>query len=195
MTTNNFYLPKTCQAFWSIDLCSEVIKSLTLTPHGKVLKISFLARNTLFWFIFKLNLKYGLSCHLVLKWIQVLLCASNIDLDAVNLRGQRADDVAASRGHDQLAQLIRFVLTNSFHGLTNLLQLWTSFWSDLFSLLCHLTKKFSYEIHCLLRKFYGITTNVDLRNKLYQRDENKMKRKTSWLPSVTQFYKCLHLLA
>ena len=32
---------------------------------------------------------------------------SILDLDAVNIRGQSAEDVARSRGHDELAQLIR----------------------------------------------------------------------------------------
>ena len=32
---------------------------------------------------------------------------SVLDLDAVNIRGQSAEDVAISRGHDNLAQLIR----------------------------------------------------------------------------------------
>jgi ankyrin repeat protein len=40
--------------------------------------------------------------------VEALLKSANLDLDAVNLRGQRADDVAASRGHEQLAQMIRF---------------------------------------------------------------------------------------
>jgi ankyrin repeat protein len=32
---------------------------------------------------------------------------SVLDLDAVNIRAQSAEDVARSRGHDELAQLIR----------------------------------------------------------------------------------------
>ena len=48
------------------------------------------------------------ACNFGHKYIvEILLGASNIDLDAVNLRGQRADDVAASRGHEHLTQMIR----------------------------------------------------------------------------------------
>ena len=32
---------------------------------------------------------------------------SVLDIDAVNIRGQSAEDVARSRGHDEIAQLIR----------------------------------------------------------------------------------------
>ena len=39
--------------------------------------------------------------------VELLLATPNIDLDAVNLRGQRAEDVALSRGHDHLSILIR----------------------------------------------------------------------------------------
>ena len=44
--------------------------------------------------------------------VEILLngpaCRTSIlDLDALNLRGQRAEDVAVSRGHEALAQLIR----------------------------------------------------------------------------------------
>ena len=41
--------------------------------------------------------------------VEVLLSAPNIDLDSVNLRGQRADDVAVSRGHEHIAQIIKYV--------------------------------------------------------------------------------------
>ena len=40
--------------------------------------------------------------------VEALLKSANIDLDAVNLRGQRAEDVALSRGHEPLAQLVRY---------------------------------------------------------------------------------------
>ena len=39
--------------------------------------------------------------------VELLLTVAHVDLDAVNLRGQRAEDVAVSRGHEKLAQLIR----------------------------------------------------------------------------------------
>ena len=39
--------------------------------------------------------------------VEALLKMPSIDLEAVNLRGQRAEDVAMSRGHEHLAQLIR----------------------------------------------------------------------------------------
>lgn len=39
--------------------------------------------------------------------VEVLLKVPSVDLDAVNLRGQKADDVASSRGHDGLAALIK----------------------------------------------------------------------------------------
>ena len=39
--------------------------------------------------------------------VELLIKVPNIDFEAVNLRGQRAEEVAASRGHDSLAQVIR----------------------------------------------------------------------------------------
>ena len=39
--------------------------------------------------------------------IELLLSVPNIDLEALNIRGQRAEDVAMSRGHDALAYLIQ----------------------------------------------------------------------------------------
>ena len=39
--------------------------------------------------------------------VELLLSVPGLDLEAVNLRGQRAEDVAASRGHEALATLIR----------------------------------------------------------------------------------------
>ena len=39
--------------------------------------------------------------------VELLLTAPSLDLEAINLRGQRADEVAMSRGHEQLAQLIQ----------------------------------------------------------------------------------------
>jgi len=39
--------------------------------------------------------------------VEALVAMPAIDLDAVNLRGQKADDVAAHRGHDNIVQLIR----------------------------------------------------------------------------------------
>ena len=51
------------------------------------------------------------ACNLGHKAVvEALLKSPNIDLDAVNLRGQRAEDVALSRGHEQLAQLVRYLL-------------------------------------------------------------------------------------
>ena len=39
--------------------------------------------------------------------LELLLSVPSIDLEAMNIRGQRADEVAMSRGHDILAQLIQ----------------------------------------------------------------------------------------
>ena len=39
--------------------------------------------------------------------VELLIRVPNIDFEAVNLRGQRAEEVASSRGHESLAQLIR----------------------------------------------------------------------------------------
>ncbi len=41
------------------------------------------------------------------KVVQLLLSYPTIDFEAVNLRGQRADEVAASRGYDNMAQMVR----------------------------------------------------------------------------------------
>ena len=40
--------------------------------------------------------------------VELLLTAADnpVDLDAVNIRGQRAEDVAASRGHEAIAAMI-----------------------------------------------------------------------------------------
>jgi hypothetical protein len=38
--------------------------------------------------------------------VELLLAMPSIDLEATNLRGQKAEEVATSRGHDNLAQLI-----------------------------------------------------------------------------------------
>ena len=40
--------------------------------------------------------------------VELLLGASDnpVDLDAVNIRGQRAEEVAASRGHEAIADMI-----------------------------------------------------------------------------------------
>ena len=39
--------------------------------------------------------------------VELLLGVPNIDLEAMNIRGQHAEDVAMSRGHDNLVQLIQ----------------------------------------------------------------------------------------
>ena len=39
--------------------------------------------------------------------VELLLTVPSLDLEAMNIRGQRADEVATSRGHDQLSQLIQ----------------------------------------------------------------------------------------
>ena len=39
--------------------------------------------------------------------VDLLLSVPNIDLEAMNIRGQHAEDVAMSRGHDSLVQLIQ----------------------------------------------------------------------------------------
>ena len=39
--------------------------------------------------------------------VELLLSIPNIDLEAMNIRGQHAEDVAMSRGHDNLVQLIQ----------------------------------------------------------------------------------------
>ena len=39
--------------------------------------------------------------------VELLLSVPNIDLEAMNIRGQHAEDVAMSRGHDNLVQLIQ----------------------------------------------------------------------------------------
>jgi len=39
--------------------------------------------------------------------VDLLLALPSLDLEAVNLRGQRADEVADSRGHDVLARMVR----------------------------------------------------------------------------------------
>ncbi len=39
--------------------------------------------------------------------VELLLEAPGLDLEAVNLRGQTADQVASSRGHEGLADLIK----------------------------------------------------------------------------------------
>ena len=39
--------------------------------------------------------------------VELLLGVANIDLEAMNIRGQHAEDVAMSRGHDSLVQLIQ----------------------------------------------------------------------------------------
>ena len=47
--------------------------------------------------------------------VELLLAATDnpVDLDAVNIRGQRAEEVAASRGHDAIADIIaRFASSN-----------------------------------------------------------------------------------
>ena len=40
--------------------------------------------------------------------VELLLAAADnpVDLDAVNIRGQRAEEVAVSRGHDAIADMI-----------------------------------------------------------------------------------------
>nr|ACO12369.1 E3 ubiquitin-protein ligase SINAT3 [Lepeophtheirus salmonis] len=39
--------------------------------------------------------------------VEYLVSISNIDLEAINLRGQRAEDVALSRGHEEIADYIK----------------------------------------------------------------------------------------
>ena len=39
--------------------------------------------------------------------VELLLTVPSLDLEAMNIRGQRADEVATRRGHDQLSQLIQ----------------------------------------------------------------------------------------
>merc|ERR1711963_512238 len=39
--------------------------------------------------------------------VEILLSVPSLDLEAMNIRGQRADEVATSRGHDQLALMIQ----------------------------------------------------------------------------------------
>ncbi len=39
--------------------------------------------------------------------VELLIAVPSLDLEAINLRGQRADEVAMSRGHESLAQLIQ----------------------------------------------------------------------------------------
>ena len=46
--------------------------------------------------------------------VELLLNVPSLDLEAMNIRGQRADEVATSRGHDQLALMIQNKRTSRY---------------------------------------------------------------------------------
>ena len=46
--------------------------------------------------------------------VEILLSVPSLDLEAMNIRGQRADEVATSRGHDQLALMIQNKRTSRY---------------------------------------------------------------------------------
>ena len=46
--------------------------------------------------------------------VEILLSVPSLDLEAMNIRGQRADEVATSRGHDQLAVMIQNKRTSRY---------------------------------------------------------------------------------
>ena len=48
------------------------------------------------------------------KIVELLLAVPSLDLEAMNIRGQRADEVATSRGHDQLALMIQNKRTSRY---------------------------------------------------------------------------------
>ena len=74
-------------------------------PHGGGSE-PYLPHETTYWQFLNTNLQASNFGHTAV--VELLLTATDnpVDLDAVNIRGQRAEDVAASRGHEAIAAMI-----------------------------------------------------------------------------------------